>query len=349
MILKKQRHSDIFLHFFKQVRVLAYSEILRPPGEEKYIASIDLGSHTARFLICKIVGPPVLFRPVARKRFYTNLAEGFNQEDTGCISASSVERAVNALENFNSIAEEYSVDRIVGAATGIFRRAENSQDLLNKIKARTGVKIEIVSGEDEADLTLKGISHALGLTDYPDAFFDLGGSTTEIIYKSGDKKEIFSLPVGAFILTDMFFRNDPPAEEEVDNFKKNVDDTLIGKPGVNIKNNSGFKLIGSGGTVTSLAAMILNLDKEHVTPEAINGILIDRGKIHELYEYLKPLSHAERLNIKSIDDGRRKVILAGTICVMSIMEFFKSKNLTVSYSDILEGLIISYLKGEKDE
>ncbi len=328
---------------------MVYPESLSPSEGKKYIASIDLGSHTARFLICKIGESPVLFRPVARKRFYTNLAEGFNQEDAGCISDISMKRAVNAVENFKSMAEEYSVDRIVGAATGIFRRAENSQDLLNKIKARTGVKIEIVSGEDEAALTLKGILHALGLTDYPDAFFDLGGSTTEVIYKSGDKKEIFSLPLGAFVLTDLFFRNDPPTELEVNNLKKYVDDILIEKPCVDKKRSSGFQLIGSGGTVTSLAAMILNLDKEHVTPEAVNGTLISRSKINELYEYLRPLSFSERLDIKSIDDGRRKVILAGTICVMSIMDFLKSDNLTVSYSDILEGLIISYLKGEKDE
>ena len=147
-----------------------------PQKGGKYIASIDLGSHTARFLVCKIVEPPALFRPVARKRFYTNLAEGFNQEDTGIISSASMEKAVNAVEDFAIVAEEYSVEKIVGAATGIFRRALNSQDLLNEIKTRTGVEIKTVSGEDEAELTLKGISYALGLSDYPDAFFDLGGS-----------------------------------------------------------------------------------------------------------------------------------------------------------------------------
>ena len=108
-------------------------------------------------------------------------------------------------------------------------------------------------------------------------------------------------------------------------------------------------MIGSGGTVTSLAAILMDLEKTDVTPDAINGKLLAAGKISELYEYLRTLPLSERLRIKSIDEGRAKVILAGTLAVMSIIEFFKTNNLTVSYSDILEGLILSYLEGEKDE
>lgn len=320
-----------------------------PLKEGKYIASIDLGSHTARFLVCKIFEPPILFRPVARKRFYTNLAEGFNQEDRGVINSDSFRRAVNAIEDFKNMANEYSVEKIVGAATGVFRRANNSQDLLNKINERTGIEIKTVSGEDEADLTLKGIFHALGLSDYPDVFFDLGGSTTEFIYKTGGKKEVVSLPIGAFVLTDLFLKHDPPSEEEIRNLKYYVDGILKKKIGANLNNSEEFTLIGSGGTVTSLSAIMMNLDKKDVTPDTINGSLLAQGKIHELYEYLKPLPLSERLKIKSIDEGRAKVILAGALAVISIIEFFKTVNLKVSYSDMLEGLILSYLEGEKDE
>ncbi|MGD9160291.1 MAG: hypothetical protein PVG39_17885 [Desulfobacteraceae bacterium] len=320
-----------------------------PSKKDKYIASIDLGSHTARFLVCKILNPPILFRPIARKRYYTNLAEGFDQENTGFINAGSMERAIKAIEDFAKMAGEFSVGKIVGAATGIFRRAENSYDLLNKIKARTGVEIDIVSGEDEAALTLKGIFHALGLSEYPDAFFDLGGSTTEFIYKTGGKEEVISLPIGAFVLNDRFLTHDPPAEEEIINLKSYVDDILNKEIGVILNKNEKFTLIGSGGTVTSLAAILMDLDKSDANSDAINGTLLASGKIRELYEYLRTLPLSKRLRIKSIDEGRANVILAGTLAVMSIIKFFKTSNLTVSYSDMLEGLILSYLEGEKDE
>ena len=320
-----------------------------PSKKGKNIASIDLGSHTARFLVCEILEPPILFRPVARKRFYTNLAEGFDQENKGLINAYSMERAVNAIEAFIKMAGKYSVEKIVGAATGIFRRAENSQDLLKKIKERTGVDIDTVSGEDEAALTLKGIFHALGLSDYPDAFFDLGGSTTEFIYKAGDRIKVISLPIGAFVLTDRFLKHDPPAEEEIYNLKSYIDDILYKKTGTIFNKNEEFTLIGSGGTVTSLAAILMDLEKTDVTPDTINGKLLATGKIRELYKYLRKLPLSEKIRIKSIDEGRAKVVLAGTLAVISIIEFFNANNLTVSYSDILEGLILSYLEGEKDE
>jgi exopolyphosphatase / guanosine-5'-triphosphate,3'-diphosphate pyrophosphatase len=322
---------------------------LSPSNEGKYIASIDLGSHTARFLVCKIIEAPVLFKPVARKRFYTNLADGFNPEDRGVIKSDSFKRAVNAIDSFIKMAEEYSVEHIIGAATGVFRRAENNKDLLNEIRERTGVEIKIVSGEEEADLTLKGIFHALGLSDYPDAFFDLGGSTTEFVYRSGEKIEIISLPVGAFVLTEMFFKHDPPSEAETGRLKHYVVDILQKNIGSILKNSEDFTLIGSGGTVTSLAAIKMNLDKKDVTPDAINGSLLTQDEIDEIFKNIYQLPLNKRLRIKSIDEGRAKVIPAGSLAVMSIMEFFKANNLTVSYSDILEGLILSYLEGEKDE
>lgn len=322
---------------------------LNPLNEGKHIASIDLGSHTARLLICKIFDSPVFFRPVARKRFYTNLAKGFNQQDSGVINSDSIQSAVKAVGEFVKIAEEYSVEKIIGAATGIFRRAINSQDLLDEIKEHTGVGIKTVKGEEEADLTLKGISHALKLSEYPDAFFDLGGSTTEFIYKTGDKIEKVSLPIGAFILTDIFFKHDPPNKEEVAQLKNYVEDILNRNIGSFLNNSEKFTLIGSGGTVTSLSAIAMNLDKKDVTPETINNSLLTRYRIHEFYESLKLLPLSKRLSIKSIDKGRAEVISAGTLAVMSILEFFKANSLTVSYSDILEGLILSYIEGEKDE
>jgi exopolyphosphatase/guanosine-5'-triphosphate,3'-diphosphate pyrophosphatase len=322
---------------------------LSPSNEGKYIASIDLGSHTARFLVCKIFEPPVLFRPVARKRFYTNLADGFNSEDKGVIKSDSFKKAVNAIDSFIKMAEEYSVKKIVGAATGVFRRAENSKDLLNEIRERTGVEIKTVSGEEEAALTLKGIFHALGLSDYPDVFFDLGGSTTEFVYKTGNKIEIISLPIGAFVLSDMFFKHDPPSEDEISMLKHYVSDIINENIGAIFNCSEDFTLIGSGGTVTSLAAIMMNLDKKDVAPDTINGSLLAQDEIKEIYNNIYQLPLTERLKIKNIDEGRAKVILAGTLAVLSIIEFFKANNLTVSYSDILEGLILSYLEGEKDE
>ncbi len=319
------------------------------PVKKRYLASIDMGSHTARFLVSQIVDTPQLFLPVERKRHYTNLAYGFNQEDAGVISENGVKTAVNAVVEFYEIARNYNVEKIAGAATGIFRRAENSRVLLNEIKKRTGIEINTVSGEEEAFLTLKGVIHALKLKDPPDVFFDLGGSTTEIICRTGDKSRVVSVPVGAFVLTDMFIRHDPPLAEEIAEIEHYVSGVLeknISRVSVNIKD---AKIIGSGGTATSIAAIIRKLDVKGVTPDVLNGSSVSTDQLSGLYEELKTMPFPERLGIKSIDEGRAKVILAGTAAVFTILKYFNAKSFTVSYSDILEGLIISYLKGDRDE
>jgi exopolyphosphatase / guanosine-5'-triphosphate,3'-diphosphate pyrophosphatase len=320
-----------------------------PSLEGKFIASIDFGSHTARFLLGKICAPPTLFKPVIRKRVYTNLAEGFNKEGSRGIIPNAMERAINAITEFSAIAGEYSVEYIAGAATGIMRRAVNGHDLLRKIKETTGIEINVVSGEKEGSLTLQGISHALKLEGAPDAFFDLGGSTTEIIIKRGDNQEIFSFPVGAFVLTEQYLKHDPPLESEIKELKQYVDGILQNGLTAVSKKDKGFQLVGSGGTATSLAAMAMNIEEANVTPERINGATVRYDDIKSIYDSIRPLSCSERCRLQSIDEGRAKVFIAGIVVVMSIMEFFSSDSLTVSYSDILEGLIISYLKGEKDE
>jgi exopolyphosphatase / guanosine-5'-triphosphate,3'-diphosphate pyrophosphatase len=317
--------------------------------EGKYIASIDFGSHTARFLLGEICAPPTIFRPVLRKRVYTNLAEGFNKEGSGVITENAMERAINAITEFSAVAKAYSVEYITGAATGIMRRAVNGHDLLRKIREATGIEIDVVSGEEEASLTLQGISHALKLTGYPDAFFDLGGSTTEIIIKRGDNKEIYSFPVGAFVLKEQYLKHDPPLESEIKELKQYVDGVFQNGLTTVSRKDKGFQLIGSGGTATSLIAMAMGLNEHDVTPERINGAHIDMDMIRSIYLSIRKLTFPERLRLKCIDEGRAEVILSGTIVVISIMEFFSSDSLTVSYSDILEGLLISYLKGEKDE
>lgn len=321
----------------------------KPSLEGEFIASIDFGSHTSRFLLGEICAPPTLFKPVIRKRIYTNLAEGFPQDGPGIISKKAMEMAVDAINQFAAIAQEYSVKHIAGAGTGIMRRAENSIELLGRIKERTGIDINIIKGEEEASLTLMGISHALKLNGSPDAFFDLGGSTTEIILKRGENKEVYSFPIGAFVLTEQYLKHDPPLDEEINKLKQYVDSIISDNVASSKKTGNDTFLIGSGGTVTSLAAMAMGIEEEEVTPDRINGAVLKRDMVKSIYDSIRTMSISERLMLKGIDEGRAEVILSGTIAVIAIMDFFSVDSLTVSYSDILEGLLISYLKGEKDE
>lgn len=313
------------------------------------MASIDLGSHTARFLLCRIIDSHEIIKPIIRKRYYTNLAEGFKEKGRGNIGIKGINRAVKAVEDFSKIAEGYNTKKICAAATGIFRRADNGNVLLGLIRDKTGIDIKIVPGEKEALFTLKGVVHALNLTEKDAILFDLGGATTEFIYGKNSDPDIHSLPIGAFILTDRYLNREPVKDSDLNIICHHIDNILkraFSKGANGLKNK---KLIGSGGTVTSLAAMINRMELRDIRPEKINGLTLRLDRIEELLKTMMTLSISERLKLPGIDRGRAKVILAGTIAVLRIMYYFGVSQLTASYSDILEGLIISYLQGEKDE
>lgn len=318
-------------------------------GSGKYIASIDLGSHTARFLLCRMSDSENIIEPLLRKRYYTSLAHGFDENGRGNISETGIKNTLKALQIFSEIAREYRAVKICGAATGIFRRAENGDFLLNLIRKKTGIDIKTVTGEKEALYTLKGVNHALCLKDDNTVLFDLGGSTTEFIYGKNNNPVIQSLPIGALILTDRYLKKEPFKDSDFDTVKSYVYNILKKAFSDKFSGKSSLTLAGAGGTVTALAALINRITIENINPEEINGLILNIDQIEGIFEKIKPLSIPERVKLPGMDRGRAEVISAGIIAVLGIMRIFSVSQLTASYSDILEGLIISYLQGEKND
>lgn len=307
------------------------------------VASIDIGSHTARLLIAETVEPPRLYHSLAREREYIRLARGFNRESGWLLENRAIGRTVEVLEKFVSIIEQYQVDYISAAATGVVRRALNRRDLLESIYKRTGINARVISGEEEARLT------DLGVAGSPDAaregriIFDLGGGSTEFIFSRGDQRELRSIPLGAMILTQEFLSVDPPSEQRLSDLTKKID-RIIGK-GLSCK--PGYKnapVIGTGGTVTTLAAMAGRVETWDISHGRLDQTILELDRVVSMFEKLKRLDVGERSRITGLDPGRAEVILAGTLAVMKILEFLDSRELVVSLSGMLEGLIIDHLK-----
>ena len=144
------------------------------------IASIDLGSHTARLLIARVGDDYGVFEPLMRKRSYIYLAGDFDPV-LKQISTQASSRAVTVLKEFSRIIEDWQVKRVVAVATGVVRKAENRNGFLKEIFEETGLRVSAISGEKEARLTSKGALGALGVKNPPFFVFDLGGGTTEFL------------------------------------------------------------------------------------------------------------------------------------------------------------------------
>lgn len=315
----------------------------------KNISSIDLGSHTVRLLISQRTEYPELFRPLKRKRAYVHLAEGFEDNGKGVINPASMERAVKVLEDFTATAMEYHSEIPIAISTGVVREALNRDYFLDLIYDRTGLEVEVISGEMEALLTRKGVFHSMDIKGGSSVIFDLGGGTTEFISGEEAESEVISVPLGAVVLTRRFFTSDPPGEDRLEDLSIYVDEILEAAFARDTYSESSLQLVGSGGTVTTLAAMIMRIDAKEITPDRLNGRILKREHIEGLFSDMRSLNITERLKMPGLDQGRADVILAGAVAIIRIMHFFMAAQMTVSYSDILEGILINYLQGEKDE
>ena len=319
------------------------------PANSGNIASIDIGSHTARLLIAGKTDSPELFKPILRKRAYIRLAEGFVNDKGGDISPEAIRRTLDVLEEFVLTAQEYSIDNILAVSTGIVRKAFNRKIFLNLIKKETGINVKVVSGEEEARLTKKGVLKTLKGSSESAIIFDLGGGTTEFIYGSKESSNIRSIPLGCVILTQKFLNNDPPEKNEVDNMACYIDKVLEGQFQLEMSRNNFCELIGSGGTITTIAAMLNKLPVNEITPEKLNGLKLRKHQIIDLFSNIKSIPVNEMLKITGLDPDRAGVILAGVLAVIKVMGLFNFSHVTVSCSDIIEGILISHLEGGRDE
>jgi exopolyphosphatase / guanosine-5'-triphosphate,3'-diphosphate pyrophosphatase len=313
----------------------------------KRIAAIDVGSHTTRMLAAEIIDSAQLFKPLARRRVYTHLAEGFTDNKAGCLSQSAIERTAAAIKKFAGLARRLGAEEIRAVSTGVARRADNKTSFLNTVKNRAGVEVEIISGEREALLTKRGVIHGSGaVSSDSHIVFDLGGATTEFIRGKEDDLKINSLPIGALVLTQGFLHSDPPGEEMIRGLMEEIDAILAKGLSAPRWELSGTQLTGSGGTATTLAAVINRIGVRKILPENINGLIIQHGQIEALFNRLKTMPLMKRQKIHGMERGRAEVILAGTLAVSRIMHYFNSTEISVSHSDILEGILISYILGE---
>jgi len=318
--------------------------------EGKRIASLDIGSHTTRMLIAECTGSQRIFSALARKRLYTHLGEGFRGNEKGDLTEGAVERTSEAIKKFVVSARKLGVDEFRAVSTGVTRMAGNKRYLLDSVKKTAGIDVEIISGEREAALTRRGVVYGSGMVGSDShVIFDLGGATTEFIWGGEDDLRIKSLPLGALVLTQDFIDSDPPQQDTVLIISAEVERILERGLSLEKKRPGDIRLTGSGGTATTLAAIINRIGVREIIPERINGLVLDLDKIEHFINRVKSIPVSGRQKIKGMEKGRAEVILAGALAVSGIMHFFNSVRLTVSYSDILEGILISFILGEDNE
>ncbi len=309
------------------------------------LAGIDIGTNTLRLLIADAATGH--FREIISDRRITRL--GQDLEPGGILTSEAIERSLDALVAFQDRIKQQDVRYISAIGTSALRRARNSSVFIDRVKKRTGFVVRIISGEEEARLTLLGVEQSLAMPNRAGnnaltskLVVDIGGGSTELILiTTGRKPRVASLKLGAVYLYDRFIKHDPPTPEDLARLMNAVVEELNASAG-SFKVARDCICIGTAGTITTLAAMCQGLT--HYDTAKINRFILTREFINATVMNLGALKIEERKKIRGLESGREDIIISGAIITQEIMRFFGLNSMVVSDWGLREGIIIDLLE-----
>jgi exopolyphosphatase/guanosine-5'-triphosphate,3'-diphosphate pyrophosphatase len=314
------------------------------------LAGIDIGTNTLRLLIAE--AGPALYREIASERRITRLGQDLDR--TGVLSREARERSMKALADFSASIKQHAAHQVDAVGTSALRTASNSREFLAEAKNRTGLDIRVITGEEEACLTLLGVSRALrdAGPDKNDSLssaivIDIGGGSTEVIVtRPASGPVAASLPLGAVYLTERFIRHDPPSGDEVARLRGSVREELE-KHSAALRPGPACVFVGTAGTITTLVAMDQKLGV--YDPGRINRSLLARNAVDGMVHMLSGSTLQERRDIPGLERGREDIILAGAVVTQELMEWFGFTTMLVSDWGLREGIVFDLYEKHKQE
>ncbi len=300
------------------------------------ISSIDIGTNTLRILILD-AGEGKRPEKLHIGREITRLGEGFSEEKR-LINQNAMDRSVRALAGFSRTIKKYGVRRLRAVATSVVRESLNGPEFVQRVKDETGIPVEVISGEEEARLTVTGVLNSVSF-DTPDCLiFDIGGGSTEYVYvKRGAITNVASIGLGVVSLTEHYLKNEIDSEADLAILNKHIDKVLeSGLAGFPESGLSDLTVIGTAGTPTTLAAMEMRLTR--YDSNLVNNFTLTAKMIAGTLKKLAGIPKEERTKIPGLEKGREDLIVAGILITLKTLERFSSHKMLVSDAGLLEGV-----------
>ncbi|MDB5123451.1 MAG: hypothetical protein JWP94_1580 [Mucilaginibacter sp.] len=302
-------------------------------------AVIDLGTNTFHLLIAE--GTPAGYTEIVHEQIPVKLGEGgINQ---GFIQAEAFERGINTMLKFNELISGNSVEKVKAIATSALRNAANGSDFINKVKSLTGIAIETIDGDKEAEYIYKGIKIAGCLSGKNSLIVDIGGGSVEFIICNKDEiKWKHSFEIGAARLMDKFHLVDPippPSIIALNLYlESNLKDLFAACAGFKIEN-----MIGSSGVFETYAQVIeFNKGGLFDLKQTIN-YSFDKGDLLVVIEKLILSSHHDRVETKGIIPIRVDMIVTASILTRFVMQKLGISQVLMSTNSLKEGVLAEML------
>ncbi len=301
------------------------------------VAAIDCGTNSTRLLVAEADGTPV-----ERLMRITRLGEGV--DSTGSLSPVAVDRCLRVLQEYRGVMERFGVERGRLAATSAARDASNGHEFLEAAGEVTGFRPELLAGSEEGRLSLAGAVADIGPGEGPFLVLDIGGGSTELVTGSDpDDPELVavSLQLGCVRVTERYLLSDPPTVDELGTAEAMIAEALEQAIADHPRFLASHRLVGLAGTVTTLAALNLGLDR--YDRHRIHHSTLAAGEVFDWYRALASEVRAARLDRAGMVPGREDVIVGGAMILSAVMTRFGFDECLVSEADILDGMVASLL------
>jgi exopolyphosphatase/guanosine-5'-triphosphate,3'-diphosphate pyrophosphatase len=300
------------------------------------IAALDLGSNSFHLLVAD-AHPDGTFEPLVREKEVLRLADNVTRD--GRIGEAAAAQAVEVVSRFRSLAESVDANEVVACATSALREAEDSAAVVDRIEREAGVRVEVISGKEEARLIFAAVRASVVIDPAPALALDLGGGSLELMV--GDQLGLAwskSVKLGVGRLSAELVRDDPPSAADRRRLARRLS-SVLAPIAMEVESLCPEMLVGSSGTLCALVRMAA-ARRTGTVPPSVNQLKVRRKDLLAVHEQIFELPAAERQKLPGVDARRADLLPAGSMLLTTAMELFGLDELVGCEWALREGIVL---------
>ncbi len=306
----------------------------------KRVAAIDCGTNSIRLLISDIDTSTNTATDVVREMRIVRLGEGVDK--TNAFLPTALERTFKAVEEYDKLLLKHNVEHVRFVATSATRDAQNKAMFIKGVIDRLRIVPEVIAGVEEAALSFDGATRSLRQKhSVPFLVIDLGGGSTELVIGDKEPTGAYSMDVGCVRMTERHTPGGNPTKAQEEAIRTDVRNALK-VAGTKVDWKTAKTVVGVAGTITTVAAHVLNL--KTYDPDVLHGASITAEQVSQTAQDFITLTPAQRGALPYMHEGRIEVITAGSIVLDEVLKGIGAQTLIASERDILDGVTWSQVQ-----
>jgi exopolyphosphatase/guanosine-5'-triphosphate,3'-diphosphate pyrophosphatase len=304
------------------------------PEPQPRLAAIDVGSNTIRLIVAEVQDDDT-YRILDEEREMVRLGEHLDR--TGRLSEAAIARATAAIGKMKAISDGFKVTDIRAIATSAVRDAANGRSFIRDVLRQHKVRIEVISGDEEAQLAFRSAARHFDLEGRSTAVVDIGGGSVEVILSAGTAVDhVYSLPLGAVRVTESLVRSDPLREKHWKLMKAEIDRHI--RTVIRPRGHRAEIMIGSGGSFTALAHM--SKWQREGRHGSVQGYVLSAAEVIHLLDRLREAPLEARRQMEGLSADRADIIVGGATVISRLIKRLGVQRILVNERGIRDGILL---------